>query len=348
MVFNTTNDLFLPSLDSMSPLLSSPSSKLHPCPQPPPHSYPLTHLLKHPQPLAIEHNHTKAITFIRTAASRGCDLAVLPEYHLTNWLPRDPSFISLCAQSPKYLASYQALARDLKICIVPGTLVEVRPDPSNPSNKPQLVNVAYFISSDGSISGAYTKKNLWHPERAHLTSSLHDPHIAFDTPLGKIGMLICWDLAFPEAFRELISQGAQIIIVPTFWNLNDCSAEGLAYNPLSEQLFLESTLISRAYENTCAVIFVNSGGPPAATGKKSSGNYAGLSQVAVPFIGALGKMGREEGMQIVDLDMRILEAAEGNYKVREDMRREGWHYGFAMRGEAGYVEEQKERERSKL
>lgn len=38
----------------------------------------------------------------------------------------------------------------------------------------------------------------------------------FDTPVGKVGLLICWDLAFPEAFRELISQGAQIICIPTF------------------------------------------------------------------------------------------------------------------------------------
>lgn len=54
------------------------------------------------------------------------------------------------------------------------------------------------------------------PERDHLKSSQYDPHIAFDTPIGKVGMLICWDLAFPEAFRELIAQGAQIIIIPTF------------------------------------------------------------------------------------------------------------------------------------
>jgi predicted amidohydrolase len=55
-----------------------------------------------------------------------------------------------------------------------------------------------------------------HPERPHLSSSQHDPHLVFDTPIGRVGMLICWDLAFPEAFRELIAQGAKIIIIPTF------------------------------------------------------------------------------------------------------------------------------------
>lgn len=41
-------------------------------------------------------------------------------------------------------------------------------------------------------------------------------HEVFDTPIGKIGMLICWDLAFPEAFRELIAQGAKIMQVITY------------------------------------------------------------------------------------------------------------------------------------
>jgi predicted amidohydrolase len=49
------------------------------------------------------------------------------------------------------------------------------------------------------------------PERDHLTGSGRDVHEVFDTPIGKVGMLICWDLAFPEAFRELIANGAKIM-----------------------------------------------------------------------------------------------------------------------------------------
>lgn len=63
---------------------------------------------------------------------------------------------------------------------------------------------------------SYRKKNIWHPERPHLTSSGLERHTAVDTPIGRVGMLICWDLAFPEAFRELIADGAEIIILPTF------------------------------------------------------------------------------------------------------------------------------------
>ena len=167
-------------------------------------------------------------------------------------------------------------------------------------------------------------------------------------------MLICWDLAFPEAFRELIAAGAKTIIIPTFWTLSDCSPYGLSINPKSEALFLDSTLTSRAYENTCCVVFVNAGGPASSTDSRERGlkpedgvagppdskptdaNYAGLSRVTVPFVGALPALEDEtknsavEGMSIVDVDMRHVEEAEKNYRIRADMK-ENWHYRHAGR-----------------
>jgi len=185
-------------------------------------------------------NYAKAENFIRSAAQQGCHLVVLPEYHLTNWLPKDPKFLQMCADSQKYLKNYQDLARELKICIVPGTIVEVRSHVAKDASPREerigalnsdtadnnYENIAYFIDDKGEILGTYVKKNLWGPtERAHITSSARQPHTVIDTPLGKVGLLICWDMAFPEAFRELISQGAKIIIIPTFcedfanWNV---------------------------------------------------------------------------------------------------------------------------------
>lgn len=254
---------------------------------------------------------------------------MLPEYHLTSWVPDDPRFKQSCLDSGHYLGKYQELAKELKICVVPGTIVE---SITGGSDEESLVNVAYFISSDGTIAGRYQKKNLWHPERHYLVSSANEPHEAFDTPLGRVGMLVCWDLAFPEGFRELITDGAELIVIPSFWTMKDVTDEGYALNPEGEALFINSTLIARAFENTCAVVFVNAGGPPE-KGEKT--NYAGLSQVAAPHVGALGQMGRAEGMNIVDLDMDILRIAEDNYKVREDMRREGWHYAYTRIREGG-------------
>ncbi len=71
-----------------------------------------------------------------------------------------------------------------------------------------------------------------------------------------------------------------------------------------------------------AVIFANAGGPPGR-------GYAGLSQVTVPFIGPLTRMGScAEGMSVIDLDMAILEDAEDNYKIRADLASPDWHYDY--------------------
>ncbi|MCJ1350874.1 MAG: hypothetical protein MMC33_000855 [Icmadophila ericetorum] len=280
----------------------------------------------HPKPLAIEQNHAKACTFIRTAASLGAHLAVLPEYHLNNWVPEDEKWLSQCDQYATYLQNYQSLAKELQINIIPGTIVERHSDATTEEDK--LINVAYFISSKGEILGKYQKKNLWHPERPHLTSSQHEEHEVFETEVGKVGMLICWDLAFPEAFRELIAKGAKIVVVPTFWTLSDCSEFGLKLNPRAEALFLQSSLVSRAFENTCAVVFCNAGGSPSAKPGRAN-PYAGLSGVAMPFVGMLGdetKDSGEEGMSLVDVNMEVLEEAEKQYKIREDIGRDDWHY----------------------
>lgn len=115
-----------------------------------------------------------------------------------------------------------------------------------------------------------------------------------------------------------------MIIIPTFWTSSDCSAEGLLRNPNAEALFLESALTARAFENTCCIVFVNAGGI-------EEGAPVGLSQVAMPFLGKVkGSFeGREEGVKVLEVDMEILEEAERHYKVREDMARGDWHYGYS-------------------
>lgn len=104
---------------------------------------------------------------------------------------------------------------------------------------------------------------------------------------------------------------------------HDASPAALKLNPNSEQLFIDSTLTARCYENTCAIIFANAAGP--------ADSYLGMSRAVLPFMGPVqGKSmsAEEEGHMVVDLDMSVLDLAEENYKVRQDLRSEGWHYTY--------------------
>ncbi|KAJ6103431.1 hypothetical protein N7486_005858 [Penicillium sp. IBT 16267x] len=235
------------------------------------------------KPLKPEDNFARAVKFIREAAAQGCQLAVLPEFHLTNWIPTDPRFASI-----------------------------------------SLENVTFFISNTGEILGTYIK-NLWAgTERAYLRSS-SAPHQVIQTPLGPGGLLICWDLAFPEAWRELTSAGAKIIIVPTMWMRNGASEAGQAQNPSAPSLFVDSILTACTFENTCAVVFANAGGPP---GK----SYCGLSQINIPYAGPLVRLGTStEGMGVATLDMAVMEDAEKNYGIRADMADPDWCYRHTLR-----------------
>jgi predicted amidohydrolase len=186
---------------------------------------------------------------------------VLPEYGLTPWVPEHPDFAASCADSTVYLPHYQALARELNIHIIPGTIIElgerVRPfvaaavdgeadvEASDPPAT-ELCNMAYLIAvSSGDIPFTYQKKNLWHSGRSVLAAELHTPHKAFDVPLPegngtvRVGMLICCHLAFPEAFQEIMVDGAQLIVVPSYWHITN-NRRLLTLNPVLEVAFLDS------------------------------------------------------------------------------------------------------------
>ena len=241
--------------------------------------------------------------------------------------------VASCAESVAYLPRYQALAQELNIHIVPGTIVvpvaaatttrsavdsEVDGRASNPMVT-ELRNMAYFIAaSTGDILSTYQKKNLWHVERGILTAGRQAPNKAFDVPLPggagtvRVGMLICWDLAFPEAFRELVTDGAQVVVIPSYWHIAKINPKLLALNPKSEMTFLDSVTVARAYENTCAVAFCNAWGQ---------------SQVTMPILGSLGKLEVErEGTILSKVDFDVLRIAEEHFKVRADLRGDEWHH----------------------
>ncbi|KAH7147085.1 carbon-nitrogen hydrolase, partial [Dactylonectria estremocensis] len=258
---------------------------------------PLKYTLINPdtQPTDLSSNFNRAAEYIRNAAEDG----------------------ATTRQSAEYLKRYQTLAKELHIGIVPGTVFEPKTQGGVASDHTgPLANVAYFIGSDGELLGRYQKKNLWHPERPHIAADTESPHRAFNTPWGRVGLLVCWDIAFPEAFRALIAEGARIVICLSYWVAGD-GGEGRRFNSSCEALFLQNVCVARAFENACAVVFMNAATPLGSTdGKDLLGKE-------------YGTLGAAEGLSVVEIEMEALDVAEDVYKVRQDMATAGWHYPLA-------------------
>jgi len=242
----------------------------------------------------------KVESYVKKASGKA-NLIVFPEY-LISW-----NFIE---EKDNYKKYFQNLAKKYKIDIVTGSMLS--------HYRKKLYNTVYYIDSRGKVKGTYRKVNLWHPERPHLEKG--KDICVVNSKFGKIGLCICWDLAFPEVYRMMISKGAQIIICPAFWSNQDASSNGLKHNPKAEKVFIDSCCVSRACENEIVHIFCNAAGK--IKEEKRTWILTGHSQITVPFKGAIKRLNHnKEEMFIQEIDTSILRDAEKAYKIRKDLKK---------------------------
>lgn len=158
---------------------------------------------------ALEANIAESVARIDAAASQGARLMVLPELTNSGYVfeSRFEAF-SLAEEIPTGPASqaWIAAARRHHAYIVAGVAERVGQ---------KLFNSAVLIGPGGHI-GTFRKMHLWAAENLFFEpGDLGFP--VYATPLGRIGMLICYDGWFPEAYRLCALQGADIVCVPTNW-----------------------------------------------------------------------------------------------------------------------------------
>lgn len=146
---------------------------------------------------------------IRKAHSQGATVIVLPELADTGYVFHDIDEVAaLTAPIPDGRSAQRlaALAVELRLHIVSG-LAEREGE--------RFFNSAILCGPDGYI-GKYRKLHLWNREKLFFQpGDLGLP--VFDTPIGKIGLAICYDGWFPETFRQLALNGARLVCVPTNW-----------------------------------------------------------------------------------------------------------------------------------
>ncbi len=181
-------------------------------------------------------SHAAALAMLDSvvAQARGADLLVLPELALCGY--GDPARIQRMAVSMDgdFIDAARALARRAHMGLLFG-YAERAGD--------VIYNSALALGPEGDTLGHYRKVNLWgNYERALFSSGSPSPVISWG-PL-KLGMLICYDLEFPEATRDLALRGADTLIV--------ISATGRRYEVVPQHL-----VPARGYEVGCHVVYAN-------------------------------------------------------------------------------------------
>lgn len=160
-------------------------------------------------------NTEKACRMIAEAVAQGADLVVLPELFSTGYQLNivGPRIAELAepVDGPTVRALQEA-AREAGCYVVAGLALTH-----------DLTGVAYnssvFIDRGGNLMGTYDKQHLWALERFYFRSGSECP--VFDTDFGRVGVMICYDMGYPEVARMLALQGADLVVCPSAWCAED-------------------------------------------------------------------------------------------------------------------------------
>ncbi|HWG31021.1 MAG TPA: carbon-nitrogen hydrolase family protein [Steroidobacteraceae bacterium] len=237
----------------------------------------------------VQANLEQARTLLEEAARLGVKLAVLPENF---------AFMGLADADKRAIAESQGAgpiqdflsrtALQLQMWIVGGTI----PLRAGPDGRVAAASLVY--RSDGTPAARYDKIHLFDVDLpARKESYRESAHVApgsrpqvVDTPAGRLGLSVCYDIRFPELFRALSAAGARILSVPS------------AFTAPTGRAHWETLLRARAIENLCYVI------APAQSGFHANGRETyGDSMIVDHWGRILRRLPRGTGCVVADLDL---------------------------------------------
>jgi predicted amidohydrolase len=247
------------------------------------------------QPGQPDRNLARARELAAQAREAGVDLMLLPELwlhgydleHAAEWA--DPLGVG-------GFAEMAAMAREFGLYLC-GSLLE--------RHEGGISNTAVLYAPDGALLGAYRKVHLFRlmNEPRYLTPG--DRAVLCPTPWGPAGLIVCYDLRFPELSRALAVAGAQLLLVPAQWPVRRLEAWLLLAR-------------ARAVENELFVAACNRAG--------ADGDviFPGRSMVVDPWGRALVEGDDREGLLIARADLREIQRARRYLTVFEDRRPEAY------------------------
>lgn len=246
-------------------------------------------------------NLRRAEAALRQAAAQGAQLAMLPE--MFNCPYENPCFPIY--GEPAGGETWQFLsrmARELGLYLAGGSVPELEGE--------RVYNTCYFFSPEGEELARHRKVHLFDIDvpggqrfQESDTLTAGDQITVVDTPLGKIGLAICFDIRFSELFRVMGAKGAQVILVPA------------AFNMTTGPVHWELAFRSRAVDNQCFV----AGCSPARDTQSSYVAY-GHSLVCNPWGTVLAQLDEKAGVQVVALDLDDLAKYRGQIPILSGRR----------------------------
>jgi 5-aminopentanamidase len=233
-----------------------------------------------------ERNLEACLARLEEAAAAGAQLLVLPECAIPGYMFDNPEEALRFAEEipgPSTEALGAACER-LGIHVVCGLLER---------DSDQLRNAAVLVGPDGLI-GSYRKTHLpfLGVDRFVIPG---DELSVFETPLGRIGLEICYDLRFPEVTRTLALHGAELVAHPTNF-------------PLAARTQTEVITLARAVENRIFLLTANR------VGKERTGEFCGWSQIVDPYGKRLAEAG-ETGEALLVADVDVEQARDKDYVI---------------------------------
>ena len=249
-----------------------------------------------PRPLDVPGNLQRLQHQAQLAAARGAQLLVCPEMFLTGYNIGSEHVERLAEadDGPSAMAVVE-IAQAHRIAIAYG--YPERGEDGAVYNSVQLIN------AHGSSLCNYRKTHLFGELDRTMFSPGADHFPVVELDGWKVGMLICYDIEFPENARRLALEGAELILVPTA-------------NMTPYDFVCQVTVRSRAQENQCYLVYANY------CGAEDEIHYCGQSSIIGPDGSLLAMAGRDECQLLADLERERVAQGREAFPYLADLRRE--------------------------
>ncbi len=234
----------------------------------------------------LQKNLAQAEELIELAVKRGAELVTLPENFsfLGDEAAKQQQAATIAVESEKFL---RRMAQKFQVTILGGGYPV-------PTSNGKVYNTALLVDPNGQEVGRYEKTHLFdvlipdgetYQESSMVLAGQKLPDLYHSEALGNLGLSVCYDVRFPELYRHLSKQGADVIFVPA------------AFTAYTGKDHWQVLLQARAIENTCYVI------APAQTGKHNPTRQShGHAMIVDPWGVVLADAGEDMGVAIAEIN----------------------------------------------